>query len=79
MLVGRPPFKGRNLLELAVAHQQAPVPAVGRRDVPEALEAVMLTALARDPAARPPSAHAMRLALRDAARQGIPRRLATAS
>jgi serine/threonine-protein kinase len=79
MLVGRPPFKARNLLELAVAHQQAPVPPINRRDVPEALETVMLTALARDPAARPPSAQAMREALRSAARQGIRRPLATAS
>jgi serine/threonine protein kinase len=79
MLVGRPPFKGRNLLELAVAHQQAPVPPIGRRDVPEAVEAVMLTALARDPATRPPSAQAMRLALRRAARDGMRRTLATAS
>lgn len=79
MLVGRPPFKGRNLLELAVAHQQAPIPPIGRPDVPEALEVVMLTALARDPAARPPSAQAMREALRSAARQGMRRALATAS
>jgi serine/threonine-protein kinase len=79
MLVGRPPFKGRNLLELAVAHQQAPVPPVGRSDVPDALETVMLTALARDPAARPPSAQAMRAALRSAAREGMRRPLATAS
>jgi serine/threonine-protein kinase len=79
MLVGRPPFKARNLLELAVAHQQAPVPPINRRDVPEALETLMLTALARDPAARPPSAQAMREALRSAARQGIRRPLATAS
>ncbi|MBV8950543.1 MAG: serine/threonine protein kinase [Actinobacteria bacterium] len=79
MLAGRPPFRGRNLLELAVAHQQAPVPPLRRPDVPEALEVVMLTALARDPASRPPSAHAMREALRSAARQAMRRPLATAS
>jgi serine/threonine-protein kinase len=79
MLVGRPPFKGRNLLELAVAHQQAPVPSLGRDDVPEAVEAVMLAALARDPAARPADARSMRAALRRAAREGMRRHLATAS
>jgi eukaryotic-like serine/threonine-protein kinase len=67
MLVGKPPFKGRSLLDLAVAHQQAPVPPLKRPDVPEAVEEVMLEALAIDPVARPENARVMQHRLRRAA------------
>ncbi|HEX4777637.1 MAG TPA: serine/threonine-protein kinase [Acidimicrobiia bacterium] len=78
MLAGKPPFTGRSLLELAIAHQQAPVPPIPRTDVPEAVEALMLHALACDPDARPSSARAMQEALRRATRPDVQPRLAAA-
>jgi len=54
---GRPPFGGRSLLQVGLAHldEQPPDPAAERAEV-AALGAVLLTALEKDPAARPRSA-----------------------
>jgi serine/threonine-protein kinase len=65
LLTGRLPFEGRTAAELIVAHlQHEPIPPSSvRPDVPADVEAILLAALAKDPAGRPASAAAMRAAL----------------
>jgi serine/threonine-protein kinase len=65
LLTGRPVFETHSVAELLHAHAYAepPRPSSRRPDVPGDLEALLLRALAKDPAARPPTAAAMRDAL----------------
>ena len=65
MCTGSVPFDGSNLLSVAARHlNDAPDhPASLNPAIPAALSAVILTALAKDPAARFPSALDMRMAL----------------
>jgi serine/threonine-protein kinase len=60
MLCGRPPFESRSQFELMMAHvNQAPAPPSSvQAKVPQPLDAVVLKALAKDPADRYPSAAA---------------------
>ena len=60
MLCGRPPFESRSQFELMMAHvHQAPAPPSSvKSKVPQSLDAVVLKALAKDPADRYPSAPA---------------------
>ena len=60
MLCGRPPFESRSQFELMMAHvNQAPAPPSSvQAKVPQSLDAVVLKALAKDPADRYPSAAA---------------------
>jgi eukaryotic-like serine/threonine-protein kinase len=62
MLAGAPPYDGATPATVAAAHLSAPVPDVAavRPDVPAAVAAAISRALAKDPAARFPSAAAMR-------------------
>jgi len=57
-LAGRTPYVFETLAELAVKHQQEPIPPVRelRNGVPEPLEAVVMRCLARNPDYRPGSA-----------------------
>jgi serine/threonine protein kinase len=66
LLCGRPPFEG-DLVAVAFAHVFNDVvpPSAARPDVPDDLEAVVLALLAKDPAARPPTAASVLTALRD--------------
>jgi serine/threonine-protein kinase len=54
MLTGRAPFEGDSAVAVALKHVSQPVPPVRelRTDVPPALEAVVMKALAKDPAER---------------------------
>ncbi|MFP5378133.1 MAG: protein kinase domain-containing protein [Acidimicrobiia bacterium] len=65
MLCGRPPFQADTELATAVLHVREAPPAMGGPGgpVPAELEAVVLQALAKDPAARFQSAAALRRAL----------------
>jgi hypothetical protein len=65
MLAGVPPFIDLPPMELAWAHQHAPVPdvRVARPDTPPGLAATISKALAKDPADRFATADAMRRAL----------------
>jgi eukaryotic-like serine/threonine-protein kinase len=68
LLAGRPPFAGDTGTALAMAHvhaRPAPLGTVAPR-VPPALAAACERALAKDPAARPPSAAALAALLRSA-------------
>lgn len=62
LLAGRPPFTADSDVASAVARLTADAPAVSsvRTDVPPGLDAVLARALARDPAARTPSARVFR-------------------
>ena len=66
MLTGRLPFEAENAIEVARKHisEPPPPPAERRRDVPPALAAVAMAALAKDPAARPADGSALVEALR---------------
>jgi tRNA A-37 threonylcarbamoyl transferase component Bud32 len=70
MLAGRPPFTGDS--PVAVAYQQlsqtAPPPSTQNPRVPPALDAIVLKALAKDPAARQASAEEIREELLDVGR-----------
>lgn len=70
LLAGRPPFAGDSLVAVAMQQVHAPLPSLRalRPDLAPETEAVITRALAKDPAARFPTADAMRHAL-DAARQ----------
>ena len=62
LLVGRPPFSGDTAIATALQHvnkEPAPPRSI-RAGLPRPLEAVVLKALSKDPADRPPSAEAMR-------------------
>ena len=56
MLTGRPPFLGRNVVDLLKAHlsQQPEPPSRHRREIGPAIDAALLTALAKEPAGRQP-------------------------
>jgi eukaryotic-like serine/threonine-protein kinase len=81
LLAGRPPFVGDTRTALAMAHlhaRPAPLGAVAPR-VPPALAAACERALAKDPAARPPSAAALAALLRSTVAPGpVPRPLVPA-
>ena len=64
-LAGYPPVDGASAAVVAAAHQVAPTPdvAAARPDVPPAVAGAVSRALAKDPAARFPTAGAMRAAL----------------
>jgi serine/threonine protein kinase len=68
-LAGAPPFAGRGVLRIGVAHleEEPGDPAAGRADVPPALAWTVRQALAKDPARRPPSPAALARMLRLAA------------
>jgi serine/threonine-protein kinase len=57
-LAGHPPFSGRSALEMSFAHlhDEPPDPCAGRLDAPPDLGRFALTALAKDPRRRPPTA-----------------------
>jgi len=65
MVAGRVPFARRNDYELMRAHVEAPPPSMRRfaPDLPEALDAVVLRALAKDPDERFATTEAFRRAL----------------
>jgi serine/threonine-protein kinase len=71
-IAGEPPFAHRSLLEVATAHLGEPPgdPCVGRSDLPSALSAAVLEALAKEPAERPPTARAYALRLWIAGKPG---------
>ncbi|MDQ4024268.1 MAG: PASTA domain-containing protein, partial [Actinomycetota bacterium] len=62
MLTGRPPFAGDTPLAIAYKHvrEEAAAPSTVNPDVPQALDAITLKALAKDPENRYSSAHEMR-------------------
>jgi beta-lactam-binding protein with PASTA domain len=68
MLTGRVPFDGDNAVAIAMKQvsEQPPPPSQINPNVTPALDAVVLRALAKDPAARYPTAAAMRDALDEA-------------
>src|SRR5205823_3596702 len=74
MLTGRPPFRGDSPLAVALKHvSQAPAPPTQLvPSMPASLEAVVLRALAKDPAARYASGSEMAGDLRRAAGSGLP-------
>jgi serine/threonine protein kinase len=61
LLTGQPPFPGGTVLQKLLAHQDRPPRPVAelRPDVPAALAALLGRMLAKDPAARPPTAAAV--------------------
>jgi len=63
MLVGHPPFEGRNLTELLAKHISAPPPKVSELEpeTPAALVALVDRMLAKEPAKRPDSAELVTL------------------
>ena len=69
MLTGRLPFESEQPLELVAMHRDVPAPRVEtvRPDVPPRLAAIVNSALAKDPAGRPPDGGAVAGAL------GVPR------
>ena len=75
LLTGRRPFGGDTPAAEAAAHVHADVPLIASQHdgLPEKLDAVFGRALAKDPAARYPSAAEFVAALRDAVHAGSPR------
>ncbi|MFN8633711.1 MAG: protein kinase [Chloroflexota bacterium] len=71
LLTGAPPFQATTPTGLMHQHLQAPVPslAIRRADLPAALDSVVQTALAKDPAQRFRHAGELKTALEAAARQ----------
>jgi serine/threonine-protein kinase len=69
-LTGAPPFAGRGVLALGLAHlQDEPAdPAAGRPEVPDGVGWTVLTALAKEPGRRPATAVAFANLLGRAAR-----------
>jgi serine/threonine protein kinase len=66
MLTGELLFQSQTLIQAARAHDRGPqFPAIWPEDVPRSITAVLSKALARDPAARHPSAGALWQALND--------------
>jgi serine/threonine protein kinase len=61
ILCGRPPFDGDNALSLMHQHVSTPPPPLSARvgGLPAGLDAVLSQALAKDPAARPPTCRAL--------------------
>ncbi|MEZ4467652.1 MAG: serine/threonine-protein kinase [bacterium] len=71
MLVGQPPFGGDVPFDILIAHIQSPVPPMpAALQVPPALEAVAMRALAKKPADRYATAEEMSRALSEAIGQG---------
>lgn len=72
-LTGRPPFDGGDRLAVMRAHLSAPppVPSVGRRGIPPALDRVVVRALLKEPDDRFADAREMRGALLDARVQAM--------
>ena len=60
LVCGRPPFSGDNPIAIGFAHLSEPViaPRILRKDVPQALEAAIIAALAKAPEDRPQTARA---------------------
>ena len=60
-LSGEPPFAGRGAAEIGFAHltEPPPDPRARRAELPEGLAQAVLTALEKDPAARPTTATAL--------------------
>jgi eukaryotic-like serine/threonine-protein kinase len=57
VLTGSPPFEGNNVVELCAHHLHTPPPPPSERHpVPDDVERVILSCLAKDPAARPQTA-----------------------
>jgi serine/threonine-protein kinase len=71
-LAGTPPFGGRSMFEVGMAHLGDPPgdPCADRDDAPPELSAAVLAALAKQPADRPPTATAYAEMLLAAARSG---------
>jgi serine/threonine protein kinase len=71
-LAGAPPFAGRGVLRVGMAHleEEPGDPGAGRGDVPPALSWTVRQALAKDPAGRPTSGVALARMLRLAAAEG---------
>ncbi|WP_130291533.1 serine/threonine-protein kinase [Pseudonocardia sediminis] len=76
-LIGRPPFEDDDSFAVVLAHMRSdpPRPRRLRADIPEALEAVILRVLSKDPNRRYPDAAAMAVALGESigARDATPR------
>ena len=68
MLTGRRPFLGEREIAVAhaIVHDDPPSPGSQRPDIPDALDALALALLSKDPGRRPPSAVALEEALRAA-------------
>ncbi|RMG10067.1 MAG: serine/threonine protein kinase [Planctomycetota bacterium] len=66
MLTGRPPFVGSSPLEVlkSVIEDMPPLPSALRAGLPDSLDAVLLTCLAKDPEDRYPSCEALAADLR---------------
>jgi len=77
MLAGGPPFAGGAAQSVVAKNMTAPRPHVGRvrHDVPDALEDVVIRAMAIDPADRFPDMSALAAALRQARATTRPRRM----
>lgn len=73
MLVGQPPFRHPAVGKLLIKHIQDPPPPPRTivPEIPEALEAVVLTGLAKSPAGRFADVAAFAAAVRDAAEGGV--------
>jgi len=73
ILCGRPPFDGDNPLSLMHQHVSSPPPPLSARigGLPAGLDAVLSQALAKDPAARPPTCRALADAVAALAPSGI--------
>ena len=71
-LAGMPPFGGRSMFEVGMAHlgDEPPDPCAARPDAPPGLSESALSALAKEPADRPPSATAYAEMLIAAVRSG---------
>ena len=70
-LTGSPPFAGKPMYEVGVAHleEQPPDPCTIRPDLPRSLGWAVLQALDKDPGRRPTSGRAFAMMLRVAARE----------
>src|SRR5439155_388775 len=81
MLTGRLPFESNDPLELVRLHRDAPPPPIDRyRDgAPATLESAAMTALAKDPADRPPNGAALLAELGVAGGAGLTAATATLS
>jgi serine/threonine protein kinase len=71
-LAGMPPFGGRSMFEVGMAHlgDEPPDPCAERDDAPAELSEIVLSALAKRPERRPPTGTAYAHMLIAAARSG---------
>jgi serine/threonine protein kinase len=72
MLAGHPAFDPQNNPRVAAMILDSPLPPVGRPDLPQAAEAVLRRAMAKNPSERYPSAGAFAEALAEASTQPAP-------